>query len=271
MNNLQKLKKLISWMDNLPEETYGSEQERKLAKLKELLKEIQKVKLFEKIKSTKDIGAIVDILHNVANKPFVMKGEQGIQGEKGDKGERGEQGQKGYDGKDGRNGIDGKNGKDGRDGRDGVDGRDGEKGLQGMNGADGSPDQPLEIRNKLESLEDEEKLKISAIKDLEEELKKLKKQIDSKVVYAGGGGGGGGGHIVKAHDLSASLNGSTKVFSLPAFWRVISVHLSSFPNILRPTTDYTTDANLMQISFTAEIDAPTSLATNQSCIIIYSE
>ena len=130
-------------------------------------------------------------------------------------------------------------------------------------------DSPKEIIIKLESVENnDEKLSIEAIKDLREELDDLKKQ---KTVYVGGGSGATGGGIVKAYDLSASLNGTTKTFNLPAFWRVISVHLSSFPNILRETIDYTTDGSAMTITFTSEINASTSLATGQTLIIIYAE
>ena len=107
------------------------------------------------------------------------------------------------------------------------------------------------------------------------------KQIDAKhikglekyggkdrVIYTGGGGSGGG-RIVREYDLSASLDGSTKTFTLPAFWRVISVHLSSFPNILRPTVDYTTSNP--SITFTDEVNASTSLQNGQTAIVIYSE
>lgn len=111
------------------------------------------------------------------------------------------------------------------------------------------------------------KLRISDIKDLREELDELKK---SKVIMTGGGSSGGG-HIVKAYDLSDQLNGVLKTFALPAFWRVISVHSSSFPNAFRPTTDYTTDASAMTITFTAEITAGTTLATGQTIIVTYSE
>ena len=130
-------------------------------------------------------------------------------------------------------------------------------------------DTPEQIVDKLESLEGDERLAISAIDKLREELDKLNK-MKQQVVYTGGGSSGGG-RIVRAHDLSASLDSSTKTFSLPAFWRIISVHLSSFPNVLRETTDYTVDAAAMTIQFTAEIDAASSLANGQTCIVIFSE
>ena len=127
-------------------------------------------------------------------------------------------------------------------------------------------DTPEVIKEKLESLEDEDKLKISAIKNLEEELDKLKKQKQQQIYV---GGSSGGGRIVKAIDISSSLNGSTKTFNIQAVWRIVSVHLSSFPNILRETTDYTWTPT--SITFTSEIDAASSLAAGQTCILIIAE
>lgn len=88
------------------------------------------------------------------------KGDTGEKGEKGDRGEKGSTGAKGKDGKDGRDGIDGLNGVDGRDGVDGKDGKD------GLNGKDGSPDTAEQVRDKLSSLEGEERLDAKHIKNL---------------------------------------------------------------------------------------------------------
>src|SRR3990167_5433399 len=100
---------------------------------------------------------------------------------------------------------------------------------------------PEQVRDKLEFLEDEERLKIKSIHKLQEELDELKKKIDSKVMPMGGGSSGGG-RIVKTYDLSSSLDGVLKTFSLPAFCRVLVVHLASSPfSASRPTTDYTID------------------------------
>jgi len=125
------------------------------------------------------------------------------------------------------------------------------------------------LRNKLELLEGDERLKIEAILGLREELDKLEKQIRSN--------GNGGGVIasqrgaVKVYDLSDLLDGSTQTFALPAFWRVLTVDLSSFPNALRPTVDFTTDGAAMTITFTGTIEPSTSLATGQTCIVTYAE
>lgn len=99
------------------------------------------------------------------------------------------------------------------------------------------------------------------ISDLEEEIKRLKKQ---KTVVSGGGGIVGR-DIVKNYDLSPYLDGSTKTFNIPAVWSIVSVACSSFPNILRPTIDYTYTPQT--ITFTSEIDASTTLAEGQTVII----
>lgn len=176
---------------------------------------------------------------------------------------------------------DGTPGRDGRDGKDGksIQGPKGEKGEKGdrgepgqsivgpagKDGKDGSPDMAEDIRNKLELLEGDERLSIEAIRDLREELDKLDKRIKSTggtvIAHARG--------AVKAYDLSSQLDGSTKTFNMPTMWRVISVHLSSTPNVLRPTVDYTWTPNT--VTFTDQIDAPSSLEAGQTCIIVYAE
>ena len=75
------------------------------------------------------------------------------------------------------------------------------------------------------------------------------------------------GSTILAHDLSASLNGVLKTFTLPSNARVLLVITSSFPTILRPTVDYTTTAS--SITFTSEIDAGSTLATDQTIMILY--
>jgi len=153
------------------------------------------------------------------------------------------------------------------------DGKTPVKGIDYFDGASGSPDTPEVIISKLESIEEnEDKLKISAIGKLQEKLDELEKKIKTgeRITYVGGAGATGG-HVVKAYDLSDSLDGSTKTFSLPAFWRIISVVSSSFPTAFRLTTDYTVDGSLFKITFTSAIDAGTTLASGQTIIITYSE
>lgn len=116
------------------------------------------------------------------------------------------------------------------------------------------------FRDGLELLEGDERLDASAIKGLDAAVRKY----ETKAIP----GGGHGGNYVQAYDLSSSLNGSTKTFSLPAFWKIVSVHLSSAPNILRPTVDYTSDASASTITFTSEINAATSLASGQTLLVL---
>ena len=123
------------------------------------------------------------------------------------------------------------------------------------------------IATALEKLPEETKLKIDAVKNLRQELDELKKMKGTIHL----GGSSLGGHIVKAEDITSQLNGVLKTFTLPAFWRVISIHSSSFPFSFRPTTDYTTDAAANSITFTSEISADTMLATNTTITVVYSE
>lgn len=197
--------------------------------------------------------------------------------EKGDDGKDGYTPKKGidyFDGNDGKNGytpkkgidyFDGKDGKDGKDGytpRKGIDYFDGEKGEKGDPGdlKDLSPD---EIRNALELLEDDDRLDVKAIKGIDEYVVPLvNKKYPNVVAYSRG--------QVKFYDLSSSLNGSTTTFSLPAFWRVFDVKLSSIPT-LRQTVDYTVDGSAFTITFTSQINAATDLASGQSLVVLYVE
>jgi hypothetical protein len=78
--------------------------------------------------------------------------------------------------------VDGKDGKDGLDGLDGKDGKDGEN---------GSPDEAEDIKEKLESLKDENRLDASAIKNLPE-------FINNKA------NGGGWRNLYQMHDVELS-------------------------------------------------------------------
>lgn len=172
----------------------------------------------------------------------------------------------GVDGKSGRDGVNGKDGKNGADGKS-IEGPQGPEGTPGING---SPDTADDIRNKLELInEEDEKLKISAISHLREELDALAARI-------GKAGTGGTAFAIsrgaiKLYDLSDKLDGVTKTFSLPSFWRVLTVQSTSTPNVFRPTTDYTTDGSAMTITFTSAIDAPSTLAGGQTLTVLYAE
>lgn len=60
--------------------------------------------------------------------------------------------------------------KDGKDGKDGL-------GIEGPAGKDGSPDTPEEVRDKLETLKDEDRLDASAIKNLPQFIKEKGKEL----------------------------------------------------------------------------------------------
>jgi len=115
------------------------------------------------------------------------------------------------------------------------------------------------------------------IKDLKRQIKAFKKQIkelakkQQEVVYVGGGSRKGG-VVDKAYDLSDQLDGVTKIFALPSFWRIISVHSGgSIPTTFRPITDYTVDGTNKTITFTDEISSSTTLAAGQTIIVVCSE
>ena len=163
-----------------------------------------------------------------------------------------------------------------RDGVDGIDGTVGEKGRDGKDGIDGKNSKPEEflplieerlpslgekIRDGLELLQNEERLDMKAIKGLLETLEKLEKK---KVVY-GGGGGVVGRDLIKEIDISSQLDGVTKTFNIQGVWNIITVDLSSFPHALRKTMDYTWTST--SITFTDQIDAASSLAVGQTCIL----
>lgn len=129
------------------------------------------------------------------------------------------------------------------------------------------PETPESVRDKLESIEGEDnKLEINAIGHLEEELKKLRKQISE--LSSRPMGGVATRDIVKSMDISAQLDGVTKTFQTSAMYRVITVLLSSTPSALRENVDYVWSDT--SITFTSEINASTSLASGQSVIILYT-
>lgn len=138
---------------------------------------------------------------------------------------------------------------------------------------------PEEIREKLESLKEEDRLPKEAVKgieDIEDDIKRIEEEIEKLKRNKGGGtvyvsGSSGGGRIVKSYDIFSQLNGVLKTFTLPAFYRIISVHASSFPWTFRETVDYTTDPSAMTITFTSEITAGSTLATGQTVTVVYSE
>lgn len=137
-----------------------------------------------------------------------------------------------------------------------------------QDGKDGSPDTPEQIIDKINSLpeEEENQIDIKHIKGWKKTIEDLVKKASSTVFV----GGGNGGRVVKLYDFSSQLDGVTKTFTLPAFWRIIDIQIGTIPP-LRPTVDYTSNASAMTITFTSEIEASTYLARGLSAIVIYSE
>jgi len=154
---------------------------------------------------------------------------------KGDRGEKGEPGESIV----GPQGPRGERGEVGPMGPAGLDGRDGESivGPMGPAGKDGSPDTPLQIVEKLESLEGDERLDKKAIKGLED----IEKDItDLKARPVGGRGSARKVTYVKRYNLSDQLNGVLKAFTLPNDTiEVIGVFGSQFPVNFNPGTDWT--------------------------------
>ena len=153
---------------------------------------------------------------------------------------------------------DGKDGAPGKDGKDGAPGKDGKDGAPGKDGRDGKDsDQDEIIRVVLDNLREE-------IEDMREKLRSVSRDRRAPIVSIGGSTAR---NFVKEIDISDQFDGSTKTFNIGAFYRILTVDLSSFPHSLRKQTDYTYNANAGTITFSSEIDAATSLAEGQTGII----
>lgn len=168
--------------------------------------------------------------------PMGPQGEAGPVGEAGPPGERGPEGKQGKPGPKGERGPEGKPGKDGKDGKPGKDGKDGK---------DFEPERVKEIENKFREIEDE--------------LRVARATAAQFIAFSGS--------TILEYDLSSSLDGVTKTFTLPANARVLFVVGGSDPGYFRRTVDYTTTAS--SITFTDQIDAPTMLAAGQSIGVLY--
>lgn len=116
-------------------------------------------------------------------------------------------------------------------------------------------DTPEQIRDKLETLEGEERLRIDAINGLKEALDELKKK---KYVISGGGGISTGAldiHIVDDETPVGTINGSNKAFTInntPSPASSLKVYLNGARQ--RITEDYT----LSGTTITFNVAPPTS-------------
>lgn len=113
-----------------------------------------------------------------------------------------------------------------------------------------------QIRDKLESLKEDDRVDKSAIKGLEEELKRIEKSVGSSK--------GGVRRVFQPYvdDLSSSCDGSNKTFYLsraPLKTATAQVFGTDFPVILRPTIDFTISNKTLTLA--SGIPAPNSGAT----------
>ena len=82
----------------------------------------------------------------------------------------------------------------------------------------------------------------------------------------------GGGDTLYLHDLSASLDGSTKVFTIPRNTKITLITSSSAPFFFRPTVDYTLSGTGNTIlTFDSALDATVALAQGQSIGVQYTQ
>lgn len=116
------------------------------------------------------------------------------------------------------------------------------------------PDTPEEVRNKLESLQEDERLDKSSIRGLEDEIKKLRDEITN--IPKGRGGSRGKIPVVRAVYLTDQCDGSTKAFTLPKDTvRVISIQGTQFP-VIFDSADFTLSGNTVTLA--SGITAPAS-------------
>ena len=123
-------------------------------------------------------------------------------------------------------------------------GKDGES-IKGDKGDDGSPDSPEQVRDKLEILQGDERLDVSAIKGIDDKIAILEKRISSikipqmgmkKIQY------------VKRVNLTSQVDGIVTSFTLPKDTvAVISVASTQFPMTF-DAADFTLTGNRLVLS-----------------------
>lgn len=119
------------------------------------------------------------------------------------------------------------------------------------------------IRDSLELLQGDERLDVSAIKGLKENLERLSilgnapPQNMASIA---------GRDIFRDLDISAQFNGVLTTFNIPAVWNVVNVSLSSYPyGSLRKNIDYRYTPTT--ITFLSTIDPITQLSAGQQCVL----
>lgn len=126
----------------------------------------------------------------------------------------------------------------------------------------------IDAINSRETTRDIRKERVEGLSDLISLVQKLETSlthVNSRVV------GSSGRNLVKALNLNdyGPLDGVTKTFNIPAVYRIISVHASSFPGAFVENIDFTWTPT--SITFTDEIDASATLAAGQTVTILYVE
>lgn len=139
----------------------------------------------------------------------------------------------GVPGTPGKDGSPGPQGLPGEPGQDGTPGTPGQPGDAGKPGRDGSPDMAEDIRNKLELLEDDERLAQSAIKGLDERLTAIDTKASRIQTPAKA-------YRIYIKDCSAQCDGVNKTFTVGGtHFGIVGVFCTSSPSIYRPIIDYT--------------------------------
>ena len=107
-------------------------------------------------------------------------------------------------------------------------------------------DTPEQLRDKLESLKDEARLDKSAIKNLQEDLDKLKEMIRSvSLKGAGGGGGGPNANAVQVHYFTGD---GTRSYYVPKHRSALMLIGTEGPIMFKRTTDWTTAGNTLALN-----------------------
>lgn len=222
-------------------------------------------------KEDKKESMLLDLYSKLIDKLTLAKGEDGEDGQDGQDGKDGEKGEPGDMGPPGPPGPKGEKGEKGPPGIRGPKGEKGEKGEQGIPGKDGknaeiSKNTELELENAqsivkrintLSPYNDDEKIDASHIKNLPE----LKEKKSSARM------GRGTGSEIYYYDLTQLCDGLTKIFTIPANKRVLSVNGTQDPKNYRPQIDWTTSGtNNTIFTLTDEVAAPES---GQTLYIIY--
>lgn len=179
-----------------------------------------------------------------------VKGDTGEQGPQGDKGEQGEAGSSGGKGEIGERGV---RGPQGSEGKKGERGERGERGLQGPVGVSPSTESIVaELRKNPVKYDDIEGA--PSLKTLAELITFLKMGG-----FRGGGSSTTSGSVTYSYDLSSQCNGVNKIFTIPAFTRIILLTGTDAPIIYKPTTDYV--ASGITLTLDALVNAPSTGAT----------